>query len=97
MVTLKLAIKANVYFFFKETKLNIMIFSTVFKEGLLEESKKNVSTKNNGTKLECLKLKGQFYLLEKILSNTFQKVNTIVQNRCGCWGRKKNNLSVKFY
>lgn len=85
------------YFFFKETKLNIMIFSTVFKEGLSEESKKNVYTKNNGTKLECLKLKGKFYLLEKILSNTFQKVNTIVQNRCGCWGRKKNNLSVKFY
>lgn len=97
MVTLKLAIKANVYFFFKETKLNIMIFSTVFKEGFWRNPKKYIYTKINGTKLECLKLKGQFYLLEKILSNTFQKVNTIVQNRCGCWGRKKNNLSVKFY
>ena len=85
------------YFFFKETKLNIMIFSTVFKEGFWRNPKKYIYTKINGTKLECLKLKGQFYLLEKILSNTFQKVNTIVQNRYGCWGRKKNNLSVKFY
>lgn len=45
MVTLKLAIKTNVYFFFKETKLNIMIFSTVFIEGLLEESKKMFTQK----------------------------------------------------
>lgn len=73
MVTLKLAIKANVYFFFKETKLNIMIFSTVFKEGLLEESKKIYLHKNQWNKTWVFKTEGAILLIRKDSVKYFSK------------------------